>query len=219
MNLFTLADPAGTLGLNLIFCKKTEIQEVIIVDTLAFGRVLIMGGEMQSAQKDEAIYHNALVKPLTEKKYKSVLILGGGSLACARDVLKTKTERVTMVDIDREIVKIAHTHLKEWHQGAMNDGRLTIVTDDAFTFIRKTPGKYDAIISDLPVELAEPSQFFADCYFKLNRGGVFCSHASEEKADWMFHEIEYHFDHVEEHVVYIPSFQGEWTFFHARRSK
>jgi predicted O-methyltransferase YrrM len=86
-----------------------------------------------------------------------VLVLGvaGGS------VIKTLVEeikykgKITGVEIDPEIIKIANAYFK------LNEVKnLKIVIDDAFEFVLKTPKKYDLIIIDIFQDTTMPNFLF-----------------------------------------------------------
>src|SRR5262245_14779957 len=74
---------------------KTAFQNAVLVDSNAFGRCLILDGEMQSAQSDEFIYHECLVHPalVTHPEPKNILILGGGEGATIREILRHPSVR------------------------------------------------------------------------------------------------------------------------------
>ena len=48
---------------GVVYSGQSEYQTIEIVDTLAFGRVLVLDGKTQSAESDEFIYHEMLVHP------------------------------------------------------------------------------------------------------------------------------------------------------------
>src|SRR5690242_18174165 len=94
--------------------RKTRFQNAILADTYSFGRCLILNNEIQSAEKDEFIYHECLVQPamVLHPGARNVLILGGGEGATAREVLRHRRVRhVTMVDIDGEVVEFCKKYL------------------------------------------------------------------------------------------------------------
>jgi len=72
-----------------IYEGETKYQKVAIVDTVEYGRILLLDGANQSSENDEYIYHEALVHPamLTHGDPRSVLIIGGGEGATLREVL------------------------------------------------------------------------------------------------------------------------------------
>ncbi len=69
-----------------IYSGKTQFQSIEIIDTGGFGRCLILDGKIQSSEKDEFIYHEALVHPamIAHPYPESVFIAGGGEGATLR---------------------------------------------------------------------------------------------------------------------------------------
>ena len=93
-----------------------------------------------------------------------VLVLGvaGGSvIKTLVDEVKFKG-KITGVEIDAEIIKIANTYFK------LNEVQnLEIVIDDAFEFVLKTQNKYDLIVVDIFQDTAMPNFLFET--FFINR--------------------------------------------------
>ena len=90
------------------FRSRAQFQNVAIIDTEKFGKMLVLDGDTQSAQHDEYIYHEALVHPALSlhRNPRHVLVIGGGEGATIREVLRHPTvERVIMIDIDGELVE------------------------------------------------------------------------------------------------------------------
>jgi spermidine synthase len=80
-------------------------------------RIIYLDGIMQSRRYGEASYHEALVHPamLAHANPKRVAIIGGGEGATLREVLKHNTvERVTMIEIDEQMVNVSRTFIPEW---------------------------------------------------------------------------------------------------------
>ncbi|BCY29152.1 spermidine synthase [Flavobacterium okayamense] len=97
------------------------------------------------------------------QNFDSVLVLGvaGGS------VIKTLVEevkftgKITGVEIDEEVVKIAKSYFK------LNEiPNLELVIDDAFEFVLKTKEKYDLIIIDIFQDTTMPNFLFEDFFIK-----------------------------------------------------
>ncbi|RYJ52097.1 methyltransferase domain-containing protein [Flavobacterium petrolei] len=95
---------------------------------------------------------------------KHILVLGvaGGSvIKTLVDEIKYKG-KITGVEIDPEIIKIANTYFK------LNEiENLEIVIDDAFEFVLKTKTKYDLIIIDIFQDTTMPNFLFET--FFINR--------------------------------------------------
>src|SRR6266700_994992 len=93
---------------------KTRFQDAMLADSYSFGRCLILNDEIQSAEKDEFIYHECLVQPAMalHPRPQDILILGGGEGATVREILRhPRVRRVTMVDIDGDVVEFCRKYL------------------------------------------------------------------------------------------------------------
>src|SRR5919201_2788966 len=103
---------------SCLFMGRTAFQNVTILDTHDYGKMLIIDDQPQSAEEDEYIYHEALVHPamMTHPDPRRVLIIGGGEGATLREVLRYgSVECATMVDIDGELIALCKEHLEDWH--------------------------------------------------------------------------------------------------------
>ena len=97
------------------------------------------------------------------QNFDSVLVLGvaGGSvIKTLVDEVKF-TGKITGVEIDEEIVKIANSYFK------LNQiPNLELVIDDAFEYVLKTKEKYDLIIIDIFQDTTMPNFLFEDFFIK-----------------------------------------------------
>ena len=59
---------------------RSKFQDVELLDSGPFGKVLLLDGKVQSAEADERVYHECLVHPalLHHHNPKTVFIMGGG---------------------------------------------------------------------------------------------------------------------------------------------
>lgn len=161
--------------------KKTQFQDMYIVETGTYGKGLVLDGKWQSCTGEEFIYHEPLVHPamIAHGQPKKVLVLGGGEGATVREVLRWHSvEKVTMVDIDGEVVDACKEHLPEMHCGVFDDPRLELVIADALKLLDETTETWDVIISDLsdPIEEGPSFALFTKEYYEklervLNPGG------------------------------------------------
>ena len=101
------------VGLNVkikrfLYSGKSSFQEINILDTYEFGRMLVLYGSIMTTEADEFIYHEMISHvPLgAHPNPREVLIIGGGDGGTLREVLKHPTvERATLVEIDRLVVE------------------------------------------------------------------------------------------------------------------
>lgn len=88
----------------------------------------------------QTMFATYLIQP--EQKQSLLIGLGGGSMVLFLQKHKPKL-KADVVEIDPEVVKIADKYF-----GAKGNDRITIHTQDAFDFLKKTTKRYDAIYMD-----------------------------------------------------------------------
>lgn len=158
---------------RLVAQVRTPHQEAIIADTSAYGRILFLDGLVQSAEADEAFYHEALIHPALALHGgpRRVLVGGTGEGAALREILRHRSvERVVSVDLDAEVVALCREHLPQWHQGSLDDPRVELRTEDiAETLRAAAPGSYDAIVLDVtdPTDEGPSAALFSTRFFEL----------------------------------------------------
>jgi len=192
------------------------------------GRVLVLDGDTQSAALDERIYHESLVHPacVAAGKPQRALILGGAEGASLRELLRVPTiKKVTMVDIDGEVVDACRTHLPEWSEGAFDDPRAELIIGDAKAYVESTAERFDVVIGDLTEPLEDsPSyglhtvSFYEKIRDRLAPGGVYALQAStagphnSETHVRMIATLRAAFARVAPYSTYVPAFDTEWGF-------
>jgi spermidine synthase len=217
-----------------VVSRRTKYQKVDILENDGLGLFLVLDGKMQSAQSDEFIYHEALVHPamICHPAPRTALILGGGEGATLREVLRHPTvERVTMVDIDEELVDLCKEHLPTWHQGAFDDARTELLCMDAWEYLRGSTARFDVIFSDVTdlvgdglaaalytqdfYRLVErrlaPEGYFASQALAIRLGPTDRQHAAIRQG------LRSVFPGVSTYVEFVPSFDSLWGFVLASR--
>jgi len=208
---------------------RTHFQSYAIVLSPLFGKMLVLDGDTQSAALDEYIYHEALVHPacvVCGGAPKRALILGGGEGASMRELLAVPgMKRVTMVDIDGEVVEMCKRHLPEWSAGAFEDGRAEVIIGDAKKYIFESREHFDVIIGDLTEPLRDsPSadlhspEMYRAIQARLAPGGVYglqasmCGPHNLSVHALMVDRLRDVFARVTPYSVYVPAFDTEWGF-------
>ncbi len=213
---------------ELYYSGRSNFQQIAVLRSPVFGKMLVLDGDTQSAQSDERIYHEALVHPAlaAASDRREVLVLGGGEGATLREVLRCPdVARCTMVDIDALVVELSKTYLPEWSDGAFEDARARVVLGDALEFMRAHDERYGVILSDLtePLEDSPSNPLFNDSVFSLIKsrladGGVYALQASTGAAHnaalhcKMARTLRRHYAHVASFVTHVPAFDTQWAF-------
>ena len=214
---------------QVFYSGETAYQKVEVLDSELFGRSLVLDGKTQSTERDEHIYHETLVHPamFCHPRPKQVFIGGGGEGGTLREALAHKSvERVTMVDLDPEVVELCRKYLPNHHRGSFDDPRTNLLHEDARGYLENTPDSYDAIILDLvdPLEggtaaLLYTQEFYAIAKARLNPGGVLVTQSGPagllsytECFTTIFNTLGTLFSYTKAAQVHIPAFQTLWGF-------
>ena len=154
-----------------LFSAKTPYQAIEIIETDAFGRVLILDGVVQTTERDEFVYHEMLVHvPMFAcATPRRVLIIGGGDGGSLREVLRHDIEAVDMIEIDEAVVTACPEHLPSLNNGGeiYRDPRVNLVIEDAFVYLKRENRRYDVIISDSTDPIGAGAVLFSDDYYRL----------------------------------------------------
>jgi spermidine synthase len=216
---------------GVIYSRQSEFQSIEVINTGSFGICLILDGKIQSSESDEFVYHEALVHPvmLTHPRPEKIFIAGGGEGATLREVLRHKSvKKVTMVDIDKEVVDICRRFLPSFHQNSFDDPRVELHFADAREYLKKCQDKFDIIIIDLadpvaegPARLLYTQEFYQIVKQRLEPDGIMSVQA--ESASWtdlqnfvaIANTLKTIFSIVRPYQVHIPSFTNLWGFISA----
>ena len=189
---------------------------------------MILDNEFQSAERDEFIYHEAMVQPamVLHSDPKKVAIIGGGEGAAIREVLSHKTvEMAVMVDLDEKVVECAKEYLPTFHDGSFADERATILFEDGRKFLEETDLTFDVMIIDItcPLEEGPAYKLFTREFYdlvrrKLTPQGLLSvqastvSHTALNTYSVINRTLQEVFPNVFPSVAHIPFFAMLWGF-------
>ena len=214
---------------EVVASGTSKFQEWAILDTVPYGRILVLDDVIQSAAYDEWVYHESFVVPpmCAVEQPKSVLVLGGGEGAMVREALRhPSVEAITMVDIDQEVVEACRAYLPEQHDGAFDDPRLELVFDDARAWLEShRDARFDVILVDLtePLDGGPSDKLFTKEFYELvasalTPSGVMALQAGSLRLDYawayatVIRTLEAVFPAVLPYAAWITSFAEQWGF-------
>jgi len=163
-----------------LYCKKSSYQEIMILNSTYFGKMLVLDGVVQLTEKDEFFYHEMLahVALHAHTNPKTVLIIGGGDGGTLREVLKHKlVEKVQLVEIDKQVIEVSKYFFPELTIG-FSDQRVELIEMDGVSYIKQAKCEYDAVIVDSTDPVGSAKDLFAEQFFGgirniLNSEGIF----------------------------------------------
>lgn len=209
-----------------VLSRKTDFQQIDVIDTVVFGKMLMLDGHVQLAEFDEFAYHEALVHVplLSLPDARRALVIGAGDGGVLRELVKHgRLEEIAMVEIDDGVIETCREALPALSDGAFDDPRVRLTIGDAFPFVKAIKQPYDLIVLDVTDvyedeegELSEmlfTQEFYADCARALSPGGllvtqadnlVFCPYSLEG----ILGEFRLAFRRTGSYQALVPSFGG-----------
>ena len=160
------------LGLRVestLFSQKSAYQTVEVVDTVGFGRVLVIDGVFMTSEYDEFLYHEMLVHPAmtTAPSIERVLVIGGGDGGTVREVLRhPEVKECVMIEIDELVVEAAKAYLPGIGT-AWDDPRLDLRFIDGIEYVKASADeKYDVILLDGTDPVGPGAVLFDESFYR-----------------------------------------------------
>lgn len=221
-----IADAAMTYKIKeTLVTKKTEFQELAILDTDALGRMLVLDGIVQTTINDEYVYHEMIAHiPLfTHPNPKKVLVVGGGDGGAIREVLKhPSVEKAVLCEIDGEVVAQCKKYLPEI-SCALDNPRCEVFIGDGIKYVHEHKNEFDVVIVDStdPFGAAEGlfgGSFYKEIYECLTEYGIFIAQTETpfylpEVVKRVFDDAKAVFPVTRLFMAAIPTYpSGYWSF-------
>ncbi|MEN8167822.1 MAG: polyamine aminopropyltransferase [Pseudomonadota bacterium] len=219
---------------------NTKHQRLVVTERImdpAKPKVLTfyINGRTQFASSDEHIYHAMLTYTAlaASARHKKILVVGGGDGLAVRDILRWNPEKVMLLDLDEDLVRlfrepmtepVDNSRLLAANGGSFSDPRVEFRFGDAFLSVDellRDEALFDAIIVDLPdpshpdLNKLYSTRFYAKLYGLLaGDGAMVVQSTSPYHAKKTFISIgktvqHAGFAHVDQYHANVPSF-GEW---------
>ncbi|MDN5294113.1 MAG: spermidine synthase [Eubacteriales bacterium] len=160
--------------------EKTRYQHLAIVDTVDFGRALVLDGILQTTEKDEFVYHEMIthVPMFSHPNPRRVLVIGGGDGGTIKEVLKhPEVEKAVLCEIDERVIENSRRFLPTI-SSALDDPRVEIRVEDGIEYIKKFEGEFDVVIVDSsdpvgPATVLFGEEFYRGIFKALTEDGIF----------------------------------------------
>jgi len=229
---FTDKDDDQALSLRftgeVFYDVQSPFQRVRIIESYKYGKMLALDDMVMTTIEDEFHYHEMISHPamFTHGNAKNILVIGGGDGGTIREILRHEgVEKVTMVEIDGEVIKACKEFLPEI-AAEFNNPKLELLVADGIEFIKNaTAESYDVIIVDGsdPVGPAEglfSVEFYQNCYNALKKDGIMLAQGESPKFnEKVFAELNhtlqdiFGIDKAPVSLFFVPTYPtGMWSF-------
>lgn len=163
---------------------KSEFQEIEVVESESFGKILLIDGIIMLTDADEFCYHEMITHiPLcVHPKAQKVLVIGGGDGGTVREILKhDSVNEVDVCEIDEKVIEISMRHFP-YLANSFNDPKVKVYCEDGNKFIKNHKDEYDIIIVDSsdpvgPAEVLFRREFYEAMYQALKNNGIVVTQA------------------------------------------
>jgi spermidine synthase len=210
---------------DVLLNVKSPYQDILLVETGEYGRMMILDGAIQITERDEFCYSEMMahVALSSHPDPRRVLIVGGGDGGVLREVLRHKSvEKATLIDIDEEVINASKRFLPTI-SAALEDPRADVKPMDAMVYIKAAKEEFDVAIVDStdPVEFAAglfESPFYRDIHNALKKDGMVVAQTESPFTDRnvvrdAFREMSSVFPVVRMYWGAMPTYpSGMWTY-------
>ena len=215
----------GLRAETVLHREVSRFQEILVVDTYAFGRALMLDGTFQVTEKDEFVYHEMLAHfPLmSHPRPRDVLVIGGGDGGTVREVVKhPEVERAILCEIDPRVTSVAREYLPSVAAG-LADPRVEVLHEDGIKLVQDHAGAFDVILIDSTdpvgpaVGLYSP-EFYAACKKALRPGGIVCAQSESPFVNGdvvrrVAESVRANFANLQLYLAPLPTYpSGSWSF-------
>jgi spermidine synthase len=165
---------------GVLHSSRSSFQKIEVVESLDFGKMLVLDGVINLTERDEFVYHEMLVHvPLFSHPDPSeILIVGGGDGGTAREVIKHEgISSIQQVEIDKEVIAISKKYFPSL-SSSLDHPKVDVLLSNAIQYVRETEQTFDVILIDSTDPVIDQSEglftvpFYKDCCNALTEQGI-----------------------------------------------
>lgn len=205
--------------------ETTPYQELALIDTIEWGKMLVLDGCVMTTDRDEFIYHEMIshIALSAHPHPRKVLVVGGGDGGVIREVLKHPTvEKAVLAEIDDRVIEVAKEYLPQIAAG-LADSRAVVQVGDGIAHVQDHPDEYDVIIVDSTDPIGPAVGLFAKTFYEsilraLKPDGIFVAQSESpffngELIRHVQQDVRSLFPIAHLYLASIPTYpSGLWSF-------
>ncbi|MEN6350470.1 MAG: polyamine aminopropyltransferase [Syntrophomonas sp.] len=205
--------------------EKTDYQELGVVETEQFGRMLILDGAIQTTERDEFVYHEmiTLVALNSHPRPQNVLIIGGGDGGALREVVRhPAVSKATLVEIDERVVAASKDFFPA-HSCSFDEPKAELVIADGIEYIKQHRDCFDIIMVDSTDPVGPAVELFSTGFYQsvfeaLKEDGMLVVQSespfmNEDIIKMAFGGINQVFPITKLYLASVPTYpSGLWSF-------
>jgi spermidine synthase len=205
--------------------EKTPFQDLAVVVTEQFGKMLLLDGMVMTTDKDEFVYHEmiSMVALNSHPDPRKVLIIGGGDGGALREVLRhPRVEKGVLVEIDVRVIQAARDFFPAL-ACSFDNPKAEVIVDDGIKYIQNHQNEFDVIIIDStepvgPAIQLFSTEFYQSCFAALKEDGMLVAQSespflNQDVIQMVYRGISQVFPLTNLYLASIPTYpSGLWSF-------
>jgi len=212
---------------DILHCEQSDFQKVEIIETEAYGKMLLLDGLVMTTEKDEFFYHEMIshIPMLAHPNPERILVVGGGDGGTVREVLKhPSVKEVVLCEIDGAVIEVSKKYLPSI-AGKLDDSRVKINVEDAIEYMKRQNKSFDVILIDStdpmgPGEGLFTEDFYTNVKNALKENGVMAAQSespimNQKELGLISNLLKKVFPIVKTYISPMPTYPGSfwsWTF-------
>ncbi|MBS3975253.1 MAG: polyamine aminopropyltransferase [Syntrophomonadaceae bacterium] len=210
---------------SVLHKEKTDFQDLLVLDTETFDRMLVLDGAIQTTIVDEFAYHEmiSMVAVNSHPVPNRVLVIGGGDGGAIREIIRhPKVNKASLVEIDERVVECAKKYLPEISV-ALNNEKVEVLIEDGIKHIKEKSNYYDVVIVDSTDPIGPAvglfnKDFYGAIFRALKDDGIM---VAQTESPWfnkdlirrVFSDIKGIFPIAKLYIANVPTYpSGMWSF-------
>lgn len=210
-----------------LYSGKSDFQKIDVIETEAFGRMLMLDGLVMTSEKDEFLYHEMIshIPMLAHQNPETVLVIGGGDGGTVREVLRHSTVRkVVLCEIDGLVIEVCKKFFPTI-SSELDNPKVEIQIRDGIEYIAQQKKIFDVIIIDStdpmgPGEGLFTKEFYTNVREALKLNGIMVAQsespiANKREVQLMYPLLRKVFPIVNTFLGPIPTYPGgywSWAY-------
>ncbi len=205
--------------------EKTPFQDLAVVVTEQFGKMLLLDGMVMTTDQDEFVYHEmiSMVALNSHPHPHKVLIIGGGDGGALREVVRhPQVEKGVLVEIDDRVIQSSRDFFPDL-ACAFSNPKAEVIVDDGIKYIQEHKNEFDVILVDStepvgPAVVLFSPEFYQSCYEALKEDGMLVAQSespffNQEVIQTVYGGISQMFPITNLYLASIPTYpSGLWSF-------
>lgn len=210
-----------------LYSGESEFQKIDVLETEAYGKMLLLDGLVMTTEQDEFFYHEMIshVPMISHPNPEKALVIGGGDGGTVREILKHPSiKEVVLCEVDGMVIDVSRKYFPSI-AGMVDDPKVKITVQDGIKYIKEQNKNFDVILIDSTDPLGPgvglfTEEFYTNVKTALRENGIMVAQtespiACQKDFKLINNLLKKVFRVVKPYFAPVPTYPGaywSWTF-------